>query len=386
MIGEVVHMPEETKSAAAPEAEAAAKNVFEKTYEIPSAVEEFRRLYQEVKEQYQWGDMVEVYGALNASDRERNDLFDEIQQSVDEVGAYVETQILVASMPGYSWLKEYMIPRFRGLSPKKLIIQTRPFEDWELAHKPVKPAPRRPRRGAPVVEEVEEEDPSKEWADPWDRFEAELDGIAEEISAAIKLDPEKILFEEYDGNIYWDIVCLTESPKGTRASVGSFREIYAERPYLDAFPEMGLVHPSTGYIQVYNNNDTLLEQTIKEDTEYVRDAFIAEILPELGKALAEKVGYKAEGEDAAETAVKNPGVELCLDLALYTPDRGGTEGDLHYVGYQNLTKELVQIAEDYLDQLRVNLPKGALEEAGIIKSKISEKEGTAKFKAVLTVC
>ncbi|MBP5291258.1 MAG: hypothetical protein J6Y90_01395, partial [Lachnospiraceae bacterium] len=98
-----------------------------RTYDLHQLTDSFRRLYAEnIAEAINWGDMVEVYGAVDEDKRMRTRLIDELEESVDRVGAYLDAQIVYASRSGYSWLTEYVIPRLRGLKPRKVIIQVKP--------------------------------------------------------------------------------------------------------------------------------------------------------------------------------------------------------------------------------------------------------------------
>ena len=70
---------------------------------------------------------------------------------------------------------------------------------------------------------------------------------------------------------------------------GAFRVHYAERPYLDAYPEMGKVHPSTGYLEARINGKPVLSRRIRTDLEEIWNVYQTQVLPECERYLEENV-------------------------------------------------------------------------------------------------
>lgn len=67
---------------------------------------------------------------------------------------------------------------------------------------------------------------------------------------------------------------------------------------MNEYPQMGKVHPSTGYIKAEVNGKTILDKKVRTDLEEIWDVYQSEVLP-TAAAISRKNGRNRCGGDAA---------------------------------------------------------------------------------------
>ena len=104
-----------------------------------------------------------------------------------------------------------------------------------------------------------------------------------------------ILFDAYEGSEELTYQCRVWMQDG---NCREFRYLarYSERPYLDEYPQMGKVHPSTGYIQVWVNGEECLNREISTDLEQIWDIYQKQVLPECRTYIEEKTHGAANSD------------------------------------------------------------------------------------------
>ena len=71
----------------------------------------------------------------------------------------------------------------------------------------------------------------------------------------------------------------------------TYKAHWSERPYMDSYPQLGKVHPSTGYIKVLVNGEEKVSKRIATDLEYIWDTYQQEGLPDCAKYAMEIAAY-----------------------------------------------------------------------------------------------
>jgi len=317
------------------------KNMENRVYDLHPAIDEFRRLYEEnIAENINWGDMVEVFGAVDEDRMVRTRLADELQETVDRAGAYLDTQIVYASRSGYSWLAEYVIPRLRGLKPRKVIIQVKPETDC----------------GVPA---------------PVPHIPGEMEGIEGVIARDLRIAPEDVIFEEYTGKADWTYVCLSENAKGARKVAGSFKSRFSGKKTADA----ASAPMTTGYIQVFINNDKVLDSSLKTEAEQVWEIYFAEILPELVAYLKERNGREGDGRGEA-----GEDLGVSLELALGTPGVTLIDDQLSKSALERLRGAMLAAGDRYLELSGFDFGGKTASEAGFLSVTTAEHIGKPQLR------
>lgn len=339
------------------------KNMENRVYDLHPAIDEFRRLYEEnIAENINWGDMVEVFGAVDEDRMVRTRLADELQETVDRAGAYLDTQIVYASRSGYSWLAEYVIPRLRGLKPRKVIIQVKPETDC----------------GVPA---------------PVPHMPSEMEGIEGVIASDLRIAPEDVIFEEYTGKADWTYVCLSENAKGARKIAGSFKSRFSGARFfgkktadadgafcvgqsqVEALADAASAPMTTGYIQVFINNDKVLDSSLKTEAEQVWEIYFAEILPELAAYLKERNGREGDGRGEA-----GEDLGVSLELALGTPGVTLIDDQLSKSALERLRGAMLAAGDRYLELSGFDFGGKTASEAGFLSVTTAEHIGKPQLR------
>lgn len=261
------------------------KKVYEKEYDIPWEVDICRRLLEEkVYANLNQGDTVRIYGALSEESDVRHSLTNEIEKAVTEKGASLENaEIICAYKQGFSWIDEIVIPQLKGRNAVKLNIAFRPFlpegeTDWHDEDGAI-----------PSYTNLDFSNPNK-WYDLPIRYLQELYPITDMIGEKLGIEKENIVFSVYEGDKNCTYLVKAEDTKGDVIYEADYLAANAERPYLDIYPEMGKVHPSTGYVKAYVNDEEVLNERVQTDVERIWDIYQKEVLKDLQKFIENKLG------------------------------------------------------------------------------------------------
>ncbi|MHB9059650.1 MAG: M14 family zinc carboxypeptidase, partial [Bacillota bacterium] len=176
-------------------------------------------------------------------------------------------EVLSAYKPGLSWLSEVVIPDLKGLSlgsKARVVI-----------------------RFAPCVPPPD----GGKWLELPIRWLQELYPADDLIARELGLPADHVIFEMAEVSAVEPL-----APTGPTYVVSVYRDeardsasrpIYsasltppvAERPYLEAFPEAGLVHPTTGWLRVEAEGRSVFERRVETDLERVWGFLQKDFLP-----------------------------------------------------------------------------------------------------------
>ena len=346
--------------------------VYEKTYDLPWEVDEFRDLLeQHLYPAINAGDLVELYGALSEEQELREQLLEEVMQKVGSLGGFViGMQLVDAYKQGLSWIREVVIPTLQEEGTDRVEIAFKPFlpegeTEW------------RDENGAtPNKIRLLENTPDK-WFDLPIRYLQELYPVEDMIVEALGISREKVVFTAYEGPE--DVTYLVKAWKNDKVSYsGTYKSVCSERPFMDEYPQLGKVHPSTGYVLAKVNGKVVLDSRIRTDLETVWDVFQAQVLPDCRRYVEEE--YEGRLSVKQQPFFK----ELHLDITLSeTEYRPGSREDM-VSSLNALHEDLYFSGTDYFKYLGQQKGDGAFDAPGLILPDIHKGEGKPRFTVTLT--
>ncbi|MEG1957867.1 MAG: M14 family metallopeptidase [Lachnospiraceae bacterium] len=267
------------------------KKIYEKEYAIPWEVEVFKdQLEQAVYPNIQAGDTISVCGALSEDKAVRDALVKEVKQVFLEREVKVkDVQILCAYKQGLSWIEEIVIPKLAGKLIGSIEIYFQPFlpegvDSWG------------DEDGAtPSYDNTKADNPDK-WYDLPIRFLQELYPVEDILAKQLHVDREHIRFAAYNGMDELTYEFRAFDRNNQEIFTANYLAAYSERPYLDAYPQLGKVHPNTGYIKVVKNGNTICNHHLETDIERIWNIYQEEILPDCKEFVEKKMNGKVHAD------------------------------------------------------------------------------------------
>lgn len=147
---------------------------------------------------------------------------------------------------------------------------------------------------------------------------------------------------------------------------------------MDEYPQMGKVHPATGYVKAEIDGQEVFYQTVRTDMEEIWDVYQKEVLPDCRRYIEEKTGGKISAD------LQPFFHELRLDVTASEPDYAtGSREDL-ISSLDALHEDMYFVGSDYFKNYGVKKADVMLDAPGLILPVIHEKEGRPVFKVTLT--
>lgn len=347
------------------------EKVYEQIYELPWEVDTFEQIVtDEILPAVKPGDRIRIAGALSEDKKIRRSLEKRLEKKLEESGARVEEfQIFCAYKQGFSWIDEYVVPAAEGQKIQKVEIFFRPFlPEGETRWLDENGA-------TPSYHNLEAENPDK-WYDLPIRFLQELYPVQDVLKERLGVREEDILFKVYEGREELTYLCRITDEEG---KVREFRYLarYSERAYLDEYPQMGKVHPSTGYIKVWINNEERLGRRIATDLENVWEIYQNKVLPKCRDYIKEKAGGQVHA------AMQPFFQELRLKVWASEPDyRTGSREDL-ISSLDALHEDMYFVGSDYFKNYGLQECGEIFDAPGLILPEIHSREGAPVLHVVL---
>lgn len=348
------------------------KKIYEKSYDIPWEVDTFKNILKEkVYDNLKSGDEVEIYGALSEEVDVRNCLTNEIYAELKkrEVKSS-EIQILCAYKQGFSWIEEVILPQLENKKVQNIEIAFKPFlplgvTEWSDEDGAI-----------PSYNNVKVDDPDK-WFDIPIRYLQELYPIDDIIANKLGIHKEEVKFVPYKGqqDITYNVKALTD--KGEIIFTSVYKAAYSERPYLDDYPEMGKVHPSTGFIKVIINGTQVLNECIATDLENIWNIYQKEVLPDCKRFIERKTG----GNISIETQPFFS--QLRLEVNASEPDYSLPCRQDLISSLDSLHEDMYFVGADYFKIYGTESRNILLDAPGLILPIINKKTGKPTFKVTL---
>ncbi len=217
----------------------------------------------------------------------RRQLAERIRRELADIGFVPERcdiQVLDAFKAGLSWLREVMLPEWKGLPEiHRISLQFRPLQ-------------------------VAESDNALDLRIRWLQ---ELFPADEILAAELDLPLDRITLEEHDGPDLYVASAFDED--GTLIARGAFSPIWYRRPYHTLFPDAGTVHLVSGGIRARQTGTEILER-VPTDAERFWDYLQDEVLPRLQSAILSATDGEPKTEDQPFFE------ELLVDLTISETD------------------------------------------------------------------
>lgn len=348
------------------------QKAYEKTYELPWEADRFRQLMEEkVYPRLKKDDVLRVEGALSEDKEVRSELGETVLQETERRGARAgKVEIVCAYKQGFSWLDEVVIPEVKDQDVDRVDIYFRPFlpegqTEWL------------DENGAtPSYHNVTADDPER-WYDLPIRYLQELYPIEDVLVRELGISRDKIEFRLYEGEEDVTYLCRIFK-KDHICYEGTCLVQCEERTYLDEFPQLGKVHPASGYLRVWINEEEILFEKIRTDLAEVWDVYQSQVLPDCRRYIEEKTGGKLH-------AGMQPFFhELLLDVTASEPDyRVGCREDL-ISSLDALHEDMYFAGTDYFKNYGMQNGGEILDAPGLILPKIHNHKGSPVFKVTLS--
>lgn len=354
-------------------------NIFEKEYDIPWEVDEFKNILEEkLYSKLKADDEVVIYGRLSEEKSEREKLEKEILDSINKYGATLKNcEILCSYKQGLSWIMERVVPSIKedfGSKVDSMKIYFRPYlpdgkTEWTEED-----------GATPNINEARKDDPDK-WFDLPIRLVQELYPVDDLISNEIGIDRDNIEFEmmEINSNEKDYEIVVYDKDKNVLFQE-DFKAVYSERPYLDGYPGIGKVHPNTGWITVLLNGEKIIDENIKTDVEKIWDIYQRE-------TLIDTRDFILDTTDGEPTEDKQPFFnQLRINVEVSEPDyKLDVRKDL-ITTLDALHEDLYFVGLDFFKTFGTRSSGDALDEPGLILPVVNKKNGKpGKMKTILSV-
>lgn len=278
------------------------------------------------------GDQIKIDAALSESKEVRNRFLNQAVKLIEKKGAtVVDGRVLCAYKQAYSWIEESVVPALLHMDkkPVHLNIMWKPFlkpgtEDWGDNISGVEP-----------LKSLQGEKEEK-WLDLPIRPLQDIYPIDDVIAPKLGISRDAIDFSVYEGEEDISYVCTATDENGDVLRRECFKSTYSQRPYLNDFPDMGIVHPYTGYIRLWVNDKEELNVNIATDLERVWDAYQTEVLPYCRHFAEEKCGGQLAadkqpffGKLEMDVGISEPEYRIGVREELFSPLDGFNE-DLYF--------------------------------------------------------
>lgn len=345
------------------------KKEYETEYDIRWEMEDlYDLLEQKVYPNLQAGDQVWMQIAVSEDRQVRAASEQKIRERLRELKIQdPQITVLCSYKQGYSWIDEVEIPRLQQWEELDQVeIRFRPFlqpgvTEWK------------DEDGAVPSYNNIDKDPER-WYDMPIRYLQELYPIEDVIAEKTGVDPDKILFKVYEGeeDITYELRGLTA--EGRELHRGVYKAAWTERPYIDAYPDLGKVHPATGYLRWGVNGKTQPAMRIESDVEKIWEIYQSQVLPDI-RAYVDR---KTAGKDLVSA---QPFFEkLQLDIKVSEPDERLNSREDILSSLDGLHEDIYFVGTDYFKNYGMEKAGQVTDAPGLILPRIRKNIGKPEMK------
>ncbi len=300
--------------------------------------------------------IVAIEGALSEPKSVRDELKIELMDQMGLTGEQI--QLINSYKQGFSWIEEIILPKLMGRTMDRIDIAWTPFqkedEEWTT------------EAGAVPTYSNTDINNHGRWYDLPIRHLQELYPIDDVLSRDLNLDRNKIEFPMEAGDYAYAVRAYCG---GEMIFEEHLQAIFSERHYLDAYPGMGLVHPSTAYLKVIYEDGSESMEIFPTDLENIWSDYQS-ILMELGEEIESR---KRTVEDQPFFA------ELHMDMILSEDDRRlGVREDM-ISSIDGFHEDLYFTGLDYFKVLGEQLTGTAFDAPGLILPEIHNQPQAPEF-------
>lgn len=284
----------------------------------------------------------------------RKELEKELKKSVKG-----KVQVIDSYKGGFSWIEDYILPDLIGKEVDEIEIY------WSY----MKGADISDEAGAVPSYSNQGAGDENKFLDLPIRYLQELYPIDDILAKELSINRDKIKFINKDMEDSYEIIAKS---KGKEVLRDTYKVILSERPYLDDFKGMGLVHPQTGYFEITSGDKKIVE-TFKTDLENVWDTY-QNILSEIGKDI--------EGKNLKEDS-QPFFAELFMDISLSETDKNLNVRQDRISSIDHFHEDLYFVGLDYFKALGQKMKGGTFDSPGLILPFIHNRKGNVKFEVEL---
>lgn len=359
------------------------RKIFEEEYDLSWEADDLREILNEdVYPALSSGDTYEIEIAISEDKKVRSEIRNEIMDHLKDKGIRdVRVSVLSSYKNGFSWIDEDIIPKIQssGKSMKngKVLIRFRPFlRDGESLWTS--------ESGVIPSYLTNKADPEK-WFDLPIRYLQELYPIEDVIAEKLGINPENVEFSVYEGNkdITYEVSAFDK--EGKEILKEELKAECSERPYLTDFEELGLVHPSTGYIRVRRitgekesqRKDEIFKKRIITDTEKVWTVYQEKILPKVREFIEDKT----HGENLI--SMQPFFSRLVIEAELSEPDEKLSSREDLFSSLDGIHEDIYFAGSDYFKNYGMKRNGELTDAPGLILPVIRKKEGKPYLKVTL---
>lgn len=325
------------------------KEVFKrKDYEFPWE----RDILLEKLKKYK--DIDSIRCAISEPLEVRKELEGELKKSIKG-----KVQVIDSYKSGFSWIEDYILPDLIGKEVDEIEIY------WSY----MKGADFSDEAGAVPSYKNQGTGDENKFLDLPIRYLQELYPIDDILAKELSIDRDRIKFINKDMEDSYEIIAKS---KGRVVLRDTYKVILSERPYLDDFKRMGLVHPHTGYFEITIGDKKTIE-TFKTDLENVWDTY-QNILSEIGKNIENK-NLKEDSQPFF--------AELYMDISLSETDKNLNIRQDRISSIDHFHEDLYFVGLDYFKTLGQKMNAGNFDSPGLILPFIHNRKGNVKFEVEL---
>jgi hypothetical protein len=280
-----------------------AKTIFDESFDIPSEVDDFWQQFRtRVLPAVRKNQPVTVEARLSEPPEMRAQIEGEVRAELVKAGAAgsgTSVIVLCAYKQGYSWLYDVMRPAVAG----------KPIDSVTIRFARIGPPPEWKQQAmySPT------------------RWLLEAFPIADVLARDLKIDPQKIRFEEAPIGAPAYEATVT-GPGGAAIFHETFEPRVVVRDFFDQFPSYEKVRVETGWLRASAGTRVIVDQRIETDPERFWDHFQSKTLPAMyDHAMAVSKG-KPRPEDApffgelrVDLTMSEPSYSLNIDKELIAP-------------------------------------------------------------------
>ncbi len=348
------------------------KKEYEVEYDIRWEVDDLKEvLEQKVYRKLQAENRVCIQIAVSEDQKVRKRLEEEIKEHLKQIGIQdPEVTVLCSYKQGFSWIREKEIPELKKITDLQTIeIYFKPFlpqgvTEWK------------DEDGAVPSYSNIDKDPER-WYDMPIRYLQELYPIEDVIAKETGVDPDQIVFKVYEGgeDITYELKGL--GTEGQELYQSSYKAAWTEHCYIDAYPDLGKVHPSTGYVRLSVDGENILDERIESDVEKIWKIYQLEVLPDV----REYVDEKTKGKDLVASQPFFEKLEIEI-LASEPNERLDSREDL-LSSLDALHEDIYFVGTDYFKNYGMEKVGQVTDAPGLILPKIKKREGKPKMKVTV---
>ncbi|WP_300408479.1 M14 family metallopeptidase [Lagierella sp.] len=342
------------------------KEIWSKDFEVSWEVDEFLNILEKNLSSIELSDEVEVFGILSEDDETLNSLELKIKKRLNFLQIPAKINLVSGYKQGISYFIRQIYPQIKDKKIENIVINFNPFlqegqefEDLESGSVPSYSI---------------EEGSTQKFLDMPIRLLQELYPIDDIIEKLLGISREKVTFQMNEVVKEADYEFIIHGFNG-KEEVFKYSPKLSEKPYLKEYPNLGLVHPNTGYFRIDVNGQVLNEQNIKTDVEKIWDIYQENVLPKVLEIVQENSGV-SESDQPFFNCLK-------LEVEASEPDMDLEIRQDRISSLEGLHQDMYFCGLDYFSQYGLKNEKGNLDSPGLILPKIKKRNGKPKFKASL---